>query len=513
MYIFINIVLGIALVIVSLGGAGGLWVIFQNWIAVAVWGVLLIGALTAFVFWKFLHRVRPSLSPGQPGSGVLKKAGRGLAVVSNEMQNSPAFYTWLSVLLALILLAAFSLAASIVLSMEILEFSIKLPWVTMVSSYIWLVVVGSGLCLINSLGAVFGMRRYEMMARRIVFLSLISIIFGLSYILFHLGRPERVLVYNIVSPNFQSAISWMGALYSIYLVIVVLELWLLMRPELIERADQTDGWLKSVYTLLALKEDDSSRPGRFLIKSPVGLVLYGSWTTRVLDNPGLPKVIGTLALMTGIAALTMLGSVFAHMESRVLWYGAYYPVYFLISALFTGYALLLIITILSYGLRGREMSQAVKAMIFEMSQVLALLLAVGFVLTAYRMVSSLFDPMTRRAVMLLLKGPFSPGFWVFEVGLMSVVSAFLLLWAAYREKLGGVLLGSILVLIGSFVMRYDFVVAGQIFPNILERLPSHLPTLMEIFLVLGIFAAFLLVYSLGDRFLPLHEEEQPHHGE
>jgi molybdopterin-containing oxidoreductase family membrane subunit len=81
-----------------------------------------------------------------------------------------------------------------------------------------------------------------------------------------------------------------------------------------------------------------------------------------------------------------------------------------------------------------------------------------------------------------------------------------LLWAAAKKKVNGILAGAVMVLVGAFVMRYDFVVAGQVFPNIVEGLPSYLPTLMECFLILGIFAAFLLVYSLGDRFLPLKEE-------
>jgi len=68
------------------------------------------------------------------------------------------------------------------------------------------------------------------------------------------------------------------------------------------------------------------------------------------------------------------------------------------------------------------------------------------------------------------------------------------------------LVASIMVLLGAFVMRYDFVVAGQIFPNIQQQLPSYSPTMMEIFLILGVIAGFLFVYSLGEKFLPLNAE-------
>lgn len=434
---------------------------------------------------------------------------KGLQYALVELEGSPRFYIWISVLAAMALLAGYALLASIVLSMEILEFSIQIPWATMVSAYAWLVVAGSGLCIINGFGAVFGLHRYEMMTKRIAFLSVTSIIFGLNYILLHLGHPEKALIYSTISPNFRSAIAWMGALYNVYLAIVVVEFWLLVRPDLAQRAERGEGLKRTIYSLLSLKRLDDSRLGRFLNESLLGRLLYDPRVERVLNDPGLPRVFGALAFVTGVAALTMLGSVFAHTESRALWYGPYYPVYFLISALFTGYALLLTVTIISYRVRGNEMHQQVRDLIIEMSLVLAFLLAVGFALTAYRISTSLYDPIRQGPVMLLLVGSFSLGFWVFEVGLMSLLPAFILVWASTKKNLDGVLLGSVMVLIGAFVMRYEFIVAGQVYPSIKEGLPSYLPTVMEGLVIIGVFGTFLLVYTLGEKFLPLKEGEPP----
>jgi Ni/Fe-hydrogenase subunit HybB-like protein len=184
-------------------GSGLLWELSEKWFV--VYGYLFLLAATLLVF-----LLAPQLK-------------QGLQASSEAVESSPRFYVWLSVLAALILLAGYALIASLVLSMEILEFSLQIPWATLVSSYTWLVVAGSGLCIINALGGVFGMHRYEMMSKRIVFLSLTTILFGLMFILFHLGRPERMPIQNAISPNFRSAIAWMGMLYNIYLVIVVVE--------------------------------------------------------------------------------------------------------------------------------------------------------------------------------------------------------------------------------------------------------------------------------------------------
>jgi molybdopterin-containing oxidoreductase family membrane subunit len=410
----------------------------------------------------------------------------------NAVEHSPRLVVWIGILCTMIFVAGYALLASLLTSMEILEFSVKIPWATMIATYIFLVAIGSGLCIINALGSVFGMQRYEMLTKRMAFLSLTTIIFGMLCIVMHLGHPERMPIYNAISPNFRSAISWMGLLYSIYMGVVVVELWLLNREDLARRAQSSAGWVKKILELLTLEK------------------LRGTRFGAVLEDRRLPRLIALLAFVSGASALSMLGSVFAHMESRLLWYGPYYPVYFLVSAIFSGFAFLLAVTIITYRVKNDEIFPGLKAVIFEMAQALAVVLAVGFLLMIFRLASGLLDPASRAPSMLLLNGPFSVGFWGFEVGLMTVIPIFILVWAAEAKSLNGVLTGSLICLIGTFVMRYEFVVAGQVYPNIPQGLSSYWPTIMELFLIGGVIAALLLVYTLGDLFLSLKEEKSHH---
>ena len=409
--------------------------------------------------------------------------------IIEAMEEEKSFYIWITCLFSLILLAGFALLASLVTSMEILEFSIKIPWAGTIAAYVFLVASGSGLCIINALGAVFGMHRYEIMGKRIAFLSLTLIVFGMLFIVLHLGHPERMPIYNAISPNFRSAISWMGALYSGYLLFVGLELYLLIRPDLFKKSLVSKGHIKTIFAILTLEK------------------FKDSYLVKLLENPKCHQVIGTLAFVAGISALSMLGSVFAHSESRTLWYGPYYPAYFIVSAIFCGYAFLIIMTILSHKTGKDPMPAQVLSLIFEMAQVLALLLAVGLLFITCRIGLGLFNPLQQGPLLLLLKGPFKIGFWGFEILIMSILPIFVLLWGAIKKSLVSVFTACIMVLTGAFVMRYQFVVAGQVFPNIREVLPTYLPTLMEIFVLLGVFATFLLVYTLGEKYLALKETE------
>jgi molybdopterin-containing oxidoreductase family membrane subunit len=404
---------------------------------------------------------------------MTQKPSEHIQPLLDAIEQSPRLVVWIGVFCALIFLAGYAVLASLLTSMEILEFSVKIPWATMIATYIFLVAIGSGLCIINALGSVFGMHRYEMMTRRMAFLSLTTILFGMLCILLHLGHPERMPIYNAISPNFRSAISWMGMLYSIYMGVVVVELWLLNREDLARRAENSQGLAKKILALLTLEK------------------LRGTRIGVLLEDSRLPRLVALAAFVSGASALSMLGSVFAHSESRLLWYGPYYPVYFLVSAIFSGYAFLIVVTIVTYRVKNEEIFPGLKAVIFEMAQVLALILAVGFLLIILRLASGLLEPASRGPVMLLINGPFSIGFWGFEVGLMSVLPIYIFIWAAEKKSLNGVLVGSIMVLIGTFIMRYNFVVAGQVYPNIPLGLPSYWPTLMEVFVISGVIAMFL----------------------
>ena len=436
-----------------------------------------------------------------------------------DMELSPGFYLWVSFLVALIFLGGYALLMSLLHSMEILEFSTNAPWEMMVSNYVFLVGSSIGLCLVSSLGFVFGLKRYELIGKRGLFLALIAIIFGLSSINLHLGHPERAAIFSALTPNVRSAMWYMGTVYPPYIVFVALCFWLLARAELAKTAAESDGLKAKAYRLMALEglkgylyrhlplEKLEARINRLLPLERMGLSL---------DSEGADlrwaRIIGTLALISGLLAYSVEGSLFAHTEARPFWYGALYPIDFFLGASFCGFSWLLALGIVTYKVKGEEIPAKLKDLFYEMAGILAVLLSVGLLFITYKMGHGLFEPAKVKTIMLFLNGQFSLAFWLFEIGIGIILPIFLLLYAARRRKIGAILVASIMVLVGYFVKRYDFVVASQVYPliKIQKPLTSYLPTFMEVLLVGGIIAAFLLAYTLGVRFLPL-KEEGPHY--
>ncbi len=170
-----------------------------------------------------------------------------------EVAGSPGFYLWISFLVALIFLGGYALLMSLIHSMEILEFYTNIPWGMMVSNYVFLVGSSIGLCIVTSLGWVFGLQRFEIVAKRSLFLALITIVFGLSSIGLHLGHPERGAIYNALTPNLRSAMWWMGTLYPPYIALVAIWYWLIARAKLAKIGNESEGLKARVYRLMALE--------------------------------------------------------------------------------------------------------------------------------------------------------------------------------------------------------------------------------------------------------------------
>jgi molybdopterin-containing oxidoreductase family membrane subunit len=275
---------------------------------------------------------------------MMNQIRKHLDPLLTDMELSPGFYLWVSFLVALIFLGGYALLMSFIHSMEILEFSTNAPWEMMVSNYVFLVGSSIGLCLVSSLGFVFGLKRYELIGKRGLFLALIAIIFGLSSINLHLGHPERAAVFSALTPNVRSAMWYMGTLYPPYIVFVALCFWLLARVELAKTAAESVGLKAKAYRLMALEglkgylyrhlplEKLEARINRLLPLERMGLSL---------DSEGADlrwaRIIGTLALISGLLAYSVEGSLFAHTEARPFWYGALYPIDFFLGASFCGF--------------------------------------------------------------------------------------------------------------------------------------------------------------------------------
>ncbi len=329
----------------------------------------------------------------------------------------------------------------------------EMPLALLIATYIFFVVASTGLCLVSSIGHVFGNRDFLPIAKRSVLLALITIVSGFLVIGLEIENPFRMMIYLFASPNLSSNIWWMGTLYMLYMIFMAIEFVLLMR--------------------------ESHRIAAFF---------------------------GFLSVLSGVSAHSNLGGIFAMLGGRDVWYGPFLPVYFILSAMMTGSAFIILFSMVAQKLRGQCMDEDEQKSLSLVSKLAMLMIAAVAFLTIWKMITMTTGGETRLITLHeTISGSHAFSFWVLEMACGLVIPFFLLLWSGgTRRGLMGVAAGFMIFSI--FFMRLDLVVMAQIVPlywdlgvKEFSQLHTYAPTWKEILVALGGMGFCGMAFLLGEK--------------
>lgn len=338
----------------------------------------------------------------------------------------------------------------------------EVPWGLILAAYVFFVVTSTGLCLVSSIGHVFGFEAFKPIAKRSVFLAIATIIPGFLVIAFEIENPWRMAIYNVISPNFSSNIWWMGTLYGAYLFFMLIEFALLQAGK-----HKTAG------------------------------------------------IIGFLGVFSGVAAHSNLGAVFGLLNGRDFWHGEYMPIYFIASAMMSGCATVIFFHWLGYKINGWKMSEKLEESLRSVGKLAGLLYIAIMFFTTWKIITALsgHPPGKYESIMAVLDGPFSKNFWYGEVALGLVIPLVIIL-AVRARNLTAMAIGSAASIIGIFIMRYDLVIVGQIIPGFhelnivdLPHILPYTPTLHEWMVTLSGFTLCGILFMMGERMFRGHLSE------
>ena len=332
----------------------------------------------------------------------------------------------------------------------------QFPWGIFISAYVFFVLIGSGLCLISSLGCVFGLEPFTRLTRRAVVLAMITLMAG--FLIMGLETPQPLhMIYMLFSPNFSAAIFWMGSLYGVYLIFLAGEFWYLI----------------------------------------------------LQNNAGKAHKFGILAFFTALAASSNLGAVFGFLHARPYWEGAYMPIYFILTAFLSGSAAIIVLYYLLEKKNG-----TVSSILPVTAKLMALLLSITLFFTLWKLLTGLYGDIPGKAAAsaALLSGPYALHFWGMEIGVGLVAPLFLLLVKRSRPAMFS---AAVLSLVGIFFMRYNLVMAGQIVPlEVIDQSPlpvsylAYSPSWVELAVVCLGFGFVGLAYLFAEKRLNLAPTEE-----
>jgi molybdopterin-containing oxidoreductase family membrane subunit len=335
-----------------------------------------------------------------------------------------------------------------------------LIWTLPLGVYIFLALSSSGLTLLSALPLVFGIKKYEPFAKRLVFLAIATLCGGFVSIGLELGSIFH-MIYIMLSPNLSSPIWWMGAIYSVELAVLALKFW-------------------------------KMHTGDF--------------------HSSLSKLLGTASFVLALIAPLMIGSVFGLTESRATYFGPMMSIYCLLMAVLSGTALFILYSMVVGRITANASSGEYAAVVYD-DFTLILTYAAGIVV-AFTLLKIAIESSTTIPAFLVyhrfehLFGAI--GVFGTEVLLGLFLPFVLLLIPAVRESVGGRVLASALIFVGSLARHMEILLAGQSHPvgPKAEQFPQYVqyvPSVWELLVLVFALAVMLLLYTLGERYLKLSE--------
>lgn len=310
-------------------------------------------------------------------------------------------------------------------------------------------------------------------------ITVLVLFFGVGSILMDLGRPDRALNV-LLHPNFRSPLLWDVCSISIYLTGSTIYLYLPLIPD------------------IALLRDHGRR------FTPFYRLLALGWQGTEKQKRRLHRAIAVMAVIVipiAVSVHTVVSWVFA-MTIQPMWHSAIFGPYFVVGAIFSGIASIIIAMALIrriYHLEGY-----LKPVHFNNLGILLLVMALlWFYFTFAEYLTTYYGGEPTHLIVFYSKltGRFSPIFWVM-VTTCFVIPVPLLAWSRTRT-VAGTVVASVCVNIGMWLERYAIVVPTLSRPRLGFPDGIYSPTWVEVGITLGFGATFIFLYMLFTRFFPI----------
>jgi len=364
-------------------------------------------------------------------------------------------------------------------------------WSLMIVMYPYITGLVAGAFLVSSLYHVFDREEFKPLGRFALATALCFLVVATFPLLNHLGHAERALNI-VVTPNFSSAMAGFGILYTSYFLVLLLEVWFVFRKDIVDRVATSRGPVRWLFAAAALGVYDVSPPALELDRKVI----------RVLAAIGIPMA----CLLHGY-----VGFLFGALKANPWWSTPLMPVIFLVSAMVSGLALLMVLYQVAMKLKGMAINQA---SISGLARWLWLFLIITLTLELLEIMTLAYEKAEEWEVIgHLLSHQLSISYISIQMVLGGLIPFILLMilvlmdrYLTERVRNTLAMVSSLLLLLQVIAMRWNVVIGGQMFSKSMRGFrETYVP---EMFAKEGILAAvvilvipFLLLFAF-ERILP-----------
>jgi Ni/Fe-hydrogenase subunit HybB-like protein len=201
---------------------------------------------------------------------------------------------------------------------------VELAWSILIVVYPFVTGLVAGAFILASLERVFRVEAVKPTYRLALLTALAFLLVAPMPLQLHLGHPERSFEMYL-TPHRTSAMAMFGFVYLWYLMaVLLLEIWLDYRRDIVLLSQQARGWRRMVYRLLTLGSANISEnalrideragyiitvigiPSAFLLHGYVGFIFGSVKANPWWSSPMMPVVFLFSAMVSGIAAVLLI---------------------------------------------------------------------------------------------------------------------------------------------------------------------------------------------------------------
>ena len=436
---------------------------------------------------------------GPPGDGDSKYIVPGLSFRSVTEQISsivlrPGFSLgWLACFLlgsGLLAVLAVAVAYLLIKGVGIWGIDIPVAWGFAITNFVWWIGIGHAGTLISAILLLMHQRWRTSINRLAEAMTIFAVMCAGLFPLLHLGRPwffYWLLPYpNTMRlwPQFRSALIFDVFAVSTYFTVSLLFWYMGMIPDLATLRDRAQNWLvRAAYGILCLGWCGSARHWK---RYEVAYLLLGGLAT--------PLVVSVHSVVSSDFAISQMPG----------WHETVFPPYFVAGAIFSGFAMVLILAIIV-----RRYYRLQAFITIPHLEVMGKILLATSLLTSYGYLSEQFiswygGPTPDRYVYtnrLIGFGQYAVVTWL--VFLCNTVVPQILWFPSWRRNQVVLFLVSWVILTGMWLERF------MIITTTLHRdyLPSSwgmfLPTIWDYLTYFGSMGLFIVMFLLFIRFMPM----------
>ena len=346
-------------------------------------------------------------------------------------------------------------------------------WGLYITMFMFLVGLSAGGLIISSAPRVLGVEGFGGISKVAVWTSICCTVLAIGFVVVDLGQPLRLWELFAYS-NLGSPLMWDIVVLGTYLILSIAYLWATLRFE---------GGKGSAASL---------------------------------------RVISAVALVCAILVHSVTAWIFGLQQGREMWNTALLAPWFVSSALVCGVALVLVVVI---ALRRAGYLALDQGHVANLAKMLAVFVLVDLYFYACDLLTSgYFGGEGTEVVAMLTSGALAPVFWT-QIALMAVSVAILVV--PKLRTTPGVVVASVLAILGVFCKRLQILVGGFQIPNL--DMPGvttqyaitnwqagftgayqgmvYAPQPIEFGVTLGVLAMCVLFLLLGLKYLPLKPAE------